>query len=192
MGTAGGPPRAGHRGSAAGIGGPDRFFATLRTAGMTLNATVPLPDHYSYAKSPLRIGQDRADPGNREGCGEMQRAGRRAPVGRAGHAPRFRSRVLRPRGRPPADPAMRGRPLRPGCRKRKKKKNSTKIRSWNPACSTFSSARSARLPPVRPPATPELICSCRPPGLPAARRHPDHAGKRSAHRLTPSALADAP
>ncbi|OZI61279.1 tetraacyldisaccharide 4'-kinase [Bordetella genomosp. 11] len=39
--------------AAAGIGNPDRFFATLRTAGVTLNTTVPLPDHYSYAKSPF-------------------------------------------------------------------------------------------------------------------------------------------
>lgn len=39
--------------AAAGIGNPERFFATLRTAGMSLDATVPLPDHYSYAKSPF-------------------------------------------------------------------------------------------------------------------------------------------
>lgn len=39
--------------AAAGIGNPERFFATLRTAGVTLDTTVPLPDHYSYAKSPF-------------------------------------------------------------------------------------------------------------------------------------------
>lgn len=39
--------------AAAGIGNPERFFATLRSAGLTLNATIPLPDHYSYVKSPF-------------------------------------------------------------------------------------------------------------------------------------------
>lgn len=39
--------------AAAGIGNPERFFATLRSAGVSLNTTVPLPDHYSYAKSPF-------------------------------------------------------------------------------------------------------------------------------------------
>ncbi|HTK00068.1 MAG TPA: tetraacyldisaccharide 4'-kinase [Bordetella sp.] len=39
--------------AAAGIGNPERFFATLRTAGVSLNTTVPLPDHYDYAKSPF-------------------------------------------------------------------------------------------------------------------------------------------
>lgn len=39
--------------AAAGIGNPERFFATLRAAGMSINTTVPLPDHYSYVHSPF-------------------------------------------------------------------------------------------------------------------------------------------
>ncbi|WP_427183430.1 tetraacyldisaccharide 4'-kinase [Bordetella bronchialis] len=39
--------------AAAGIGNPARFFATLRSAGMSLDTTIPLPDHYSYARSPF-------------------------------------------------------------------------------------------------------------------------------------------
>jgi tetraacyldisaccharide 4'-kinase len=39
--------------AAAGIGNPERFFATLRAAGITLNRTIPLPDHYGYARSPF-------------------------------------------------------------------------------------------------------------------------------------------
>ncbi len=37
----------------AGIGHPERFFATLRQAGVHPVVTVPLPDHYDYAKSPF-------------------------------------------------------------------------------------------------------------------------------------------
>jgi tetraacyldisaccharide 4'-kinase len=44
---------AGGIAAAAGIGNPERFFAMLRGAGMSLNATIPLPDHYSYARSPF-------------------------------------------------------------------------------------------------------------------------------------------
>ncbi|WP_197424941.1 tetraacyldisaccharide 4'-kinase [Bordetella sp. N] len=40
--------------AAAGIGNPQRFFASLRASGMPLAATVPLPDHYSYTHSPFR------------------------------------------------------------------------------------------------------------------------------------------
>lgn len=40
--------------AAAGIGNPQRFFASLRANGMPLAATVPLPDHYSYNRSPFR------------------------------------------------------------------------------------------------------------------------------------------
>ncbi|OWT80972.1 MULTISPECIES: tetraacyldisaccharide 4'-kinase [unclassified Achromobacter] len=40
--------------AAAGIGNPQRFFASLRASGMPLAATVPLPDHYSYTRSPFR------------------------------------------------------------------------------------------------------------------------------------------
>jgi tetraacyldisaccharide 4'-kinase len=39
--------------AAGGIGNPERFFAMLRASGMSLNATIPLPDHYNYAKSPF-------------------------------------------------------------------------------------------------------------------------------------------
>ncbi|ARP90242.1 tetraacyldisaccharide 4'-kinase [Bordetella genomosp. 9] len=44
---------AGGIAAAAGIGNPDRFFATLRAAGVALETTLPLPDHYSYAQSPF-------------------------------------------------------------------------------------------------------------------------------------------
>ena len=40
--------------AAAGIGNPERFFATLRAAGITLSATLPLPDHHDYATSPFQ------------------------------------------------------------------------------------------------------------------------------------------
>ncbi|MEN4922665.1 tetraacyldisaccharide 4'-kinase [Achromobacter spanius] len=40
--------------AAAGIGNPERFFATLRTAGITLADTLALPDHYDYAASPFQ------------------------------------------------------------------------------------------------------------------------------------------
>ena len=46
---ASGPPVA----AAAGIGNPQRFFDTLRAAGVTLAETLPLPDHYAYADSPF-------------------------------------------------------------------------------------------------------------------------------------------
>lgn len=40
--------------AAAGIGNPERFFTTLRVAGITLDATLPLPDHHDYAESPFQ------------------------------------------------------------------------------------------------------------------------------------------
>ncbi len=40
--------------AAAGIGNPERFFDTLRAAGITLAATLPLPDHHDYATSPFQ------------------------------------------------------------------------------------------------------------------------------------------
>ncbi|KAG1476079.1 hypothetical protein G6F54_014191 [Rhizopus delemar] len=40
--------------AAAGIGNPERFFATLRAAGIALDATLPLPDHHDYAESPFQ------------------------------------------------------------------------------------------------------------------------------------------
>ena len=40
--------------AAAGIGNPERFFTTLRAAGITLSATLPLPDHHDYATSPFQ------------------------------------------------------------------------------------------------------------------------------------------
>ncbi|MGN6579301.1 MAG: tetraacyldisaccharide 4'-kinase [Bordetella sp.] len=46
---AAGPPVA----AAAGIGNPQRFFDTLRAAGVALAETLPLPDHYAYADSPF-------------------------------------------------------------------------------------------------------------------------------------------
>ena len=40
-------------GAAAGIGHPDRFFATLRQAGIDPVITRALPDHFDYATSPF-------------------------------------------------------------------------------------------------------------------------------------------
>jgi tetraacyldisaccharide 4'-kinase len=40
-------------GAAAGIGHPDRFFATLRQAGIDPVVTRALPDHFDYATSPF-------------------------------------------------------------------------------------------------------------------------------------------
>lgn len=40
--------------AAAGIGNPERFFATLRAHGITLAATLSLPDHHDYASSPFQ------------------------------------------------------------------------------------------------------------------------------------------
>jgi tetraacyldisaccharide-1-P 4'-kinase len=40
-------------GAAAGIGHPDRFFATLRQAGIHPVVTRALPDHFDYATSPF-------------------------------------------------------------------------------------------------------------------------------------------
>ncbi|WP_313067134.1 tetraacyldisaccharide 4'-kinase, partial [Achromobacter animicus] len=40
--------------AAAGIGNPERFFTTLRAAGITLSATLSLPDHHDYATSPFQ------------------------------------------------------------------------------------------------------------------------------------------
>jgi tetraacyldisaccharide 4'-kinase len=41
-------------GAAAGIGNPQRFFATLRAAGIDPQPALALPDHYGYAESPFR------------------------------------------------------------------------------------------------------------------------------------------
>jgi tetraacyldisaccharide 4'-kinase len=38
--------------AAAGIGAPERFFAALRAAGLTIE-TLPLPDHYDFATNPF-------------------------------------------------------------------------------------------------------------------------------------------
>ncbi len=38
--------------AAAGIGAPERFFATLRAAGLT-PATRALPDHYAFSSNPF-------------------------------------------------------------------------------------------------------------------------------------------
>lgn len=39
--------------AAAGIGQPERFFESLRRAGVTLVQTLSLPDHFDYATSPF-------------------------------------------------------------------------------------------------------------------------------------------
>lgn len=39
--------------AAAGIGNPERFFTTLRSQGIALAETLPLPDHHDYARSPF-------------------------------------------------------------------------------------------------------------------------------------------
>ena len=40
--------------AAAGIGNPERFFATLRAAGIAPQPTLALPDHHDYAESPFK------------------------------------------------------------------------------------------------------------------------------------------
>lgn len=40
--------------AAAGIGNPERFFTTLRAAGIQLATTLPLPDHHDYSDSPFQ------------------------------------------------------------------------------------------------------------------------------------------
>lgn len=47
------PPRTGRVAAAAGIGNPQRFFQTLRGAGIAPTTELPLPDHYDYARSPF-------------------------------------------------------------------------------------------------------------------------------------------
>ncbi|NUT13344.1 MAG: tetraacyldisaccharide 4'-kinase, partial [Cupriavidus sp.] len=44
--------------AAAGIGNPERFFASLRRAGLTPTATMPLPDHYDFADDPFAGNDD--------------------------------------------------------------------------------------------------------------------------------------
>src|SRR5690606_17528642 len=39
--------------AAAAIGHPERFFATLRQAGVELADTLSLPDHFSFERSPF-------------------------------------------------------------------------------------------------------------------------------------------
>ena len=39
--------------AAAGIGQPERYFSTLRQAGLALAQTLPLPDHYDFRVSPF-------------------------------------------------------------------------------------------------------------------------------------------
>ncbi|MDH3063891.1 tetraacyldisaccharide 4'-kinase [Achromobacter insolitus] len=40
--------------AAAGIGNPERFFTTLRSAGIQLETALALPDHHDYAESPFQ------------------------------------------------------------------------------------------------------------------------------------------
>jgi len=43
-----------HVAAVAGIGNPDRFFATLRVAGVQPDPCLALPDHYDYRQSPFQ------------------------------------------------------------------------------------------------------------------------------------------
>ncbi len=45
----------------AGIGQPEKFFATCTTAGATLALAVPFPDHHPYSESEIRQLIERAD-----------------------------------------------------------------------------------------------------------------------------------
>lgn len=61
--------------AAAGIGNPQRFFDTLRAAGIPLAETLPLPDHYAYAESPfgrLRSGQILVTAKDAIKCGRLE------------------------------------------------------------------------------------------------------------------------
>jgi tetraacyldisaccharide 4'-kinase len=46
--------------AAAGIGNPERFFASLRGAGLSPK-TLPLPDHYDFADDPFAGNPDALD-----------------------------------------------------------------------------------------------------------------------------------
>lgn len=39
--------------AAAGMGHPERFFAMLRTQGISLESTLPLPDHFDFSTNPF-------------------------------------------------------------------------------------------------------------------------------------------
>lgn len=39
--------------AAAGMGHPERFFAMLRTQGVSLESTLPLPDHFDFSTNPF-------------------------------------------------------------------------------------------------------------------------------------------
>ena len=47
----------------AGIGDPEKFFATLRDAGIEIGATVPFPDHHRYRRFEARELIERAGRG---------------------------------------------------------------------------------------------------------------------------------
>ena len=45
----------------AGIGDPEKFFATLRDAGIEIGAAVPFPDHHRYRRFEARDLIERAE-----------------------------------------------------------------------------------------------------------------------------------
>ena len=45
----------------AGIGDPDKFFATLRDAGIDVRAALPFADHHRYRRSEARELIERAE-----------------------------------------------------------------------------------------------------------------------------------
>ena len=60
--------------AAAGIGNPQRFFATLRGAGITPEPALALPDHHDYAQSPFRDWHAGEHPGHIQGRHQVRGA----------------------------------------------------------------------------------------------------------------------
>ena len=102
----------------AGIGDPDRFFATLRASGIEVAVERPFPDHHPFSADDIAALLDRGaarrlDPGDhREGSGAARRsaaacrggadraAGDDGAGGRGRLSP-LRDRAARRRARPP-------------------------------------------------------------------------------------------